>query len=524
MDTATAVATWIGTVATAIGLASLVAQATEIRNSFDRYYGFRDAKFLGPWAAKQPSHPWYQLHMPDPNGPIISADIMNGFCGYNTLYLSRLPASEQIGKASWAKLLSVIHPRLPSPDDSLASILSYFQSPEPLHAASSTRHEWLHLNSQPLIHGEKTAYLTISRATLVIILILSNARQSFKHSGDAGYRASFPSYIGIWSIEWSIGKPAVVRLFVHDLFAKRSFDKYPRFFPQRVDKCIDMLAGVMDDCSMGLQVAFPGRKAPGKWILQLQKRGYPGAHGSRHFYNMVGGKVYEFDFLFLRRVDEISLPQPTHTPSMSNASEDVVYTARFEDRQSLLTVPSLVANQPATIVLERDVFSLLPQVLDHLPWTHLSWSMHRGMRDILLAFGKGIMDVYRQLLAKKLKQAVTDNVFTLVETRGWKSDFVQHSMPDMVYSTIMSGSGDSGDLVRVITDAALLLCDGNYSELDRTSFWKRTMRRKHTEIIPHEYEMPADSVVALTKFVVLEWSQEFDYQMYHHLPTELYFD
>lgn len=30
-----------------------------------------------------------------------------------------------------------------------------------------------------------------------------------------------------------------------------------------------------------------------------------------------------------------------------------------------------------------------------------------------------------------------------------------------------------------------------------------------------------DDVVALTKFVVLEWSQELDYQMYHDLPMLL---
>lgn len=46
--------------------------------------------------------------------------------------------------------------------------------------------------------------------------------------------------------------------------------------------------------------AFPGRKAPGLWLLEYEPKGFPGAHGSRHLHNMMGGEVYEVDFLFAR--------------------------------------------------------------------------------------------------------------------------------------------------------------------------------------------------------------------------------
>ncbi|ROW06762.1 hypothetical protein VMCG_04180 [Cytospora schulzeri] len=354
------------------------------------------------------------------------------------------------------------------------------------------------------------------------MLVLSNAFEISKHSGDAGYRASFASYVGLWTIEWPIGKPAVARLSIHDLPSRPGSEKYPQVFPQRVDKCIDMLAGVIIDSACDIRVAFPGRKAPGTYILELQKKGFPGAHGSRHFYNMVGGKVFEFDYLFPRRIIETSQLQPAHK---STDGGDVVYASRSDKQQVRLTVPSRVTNEPATVVLEHEVLELLPQLLDRVPWTHLSWSMHRGMRDILLAFGKNTMNMYRPLLATKLRQAVRELLSNPKDTKGWDPDFVRDSMPDMVYTTVTSGSGESGDLIRVITDAALLLYDGNDDGLDRTSFWTTTMQSKHIEENPPpEIHMSSDTIVALTKFVVLEWSQEFDYQMYHHLPIELFFE
>ena len=83
-------------------------------------------------------------------------------------------------------------------------------------------------------------------------------------------------------------------------------DVYPTAFPARVDKCIEMLAGIIL-IEGHKRLAFPGRKKKVRpWILRERKKGFPGAHGSRHLYNMMGGKVYDVDLLVLEKHDETS--------------------------------------------------------------------------------------------------------------------------------------------------------------------------------------------------------------------------
>jgi len=55
--------------------------------------------------------------------------------------------------------------------------------------------------------------------------------------------------------------------------------------------------------------------------------------------------------------------------------------------------------------------------------------------------------------------------------------------------------------------------DESSANKDQTSFWRNKNRLD---------ELGLDGIVALTKFFVLEWSQELDYQLYHELPTALY--
>ena len=67
-----------------------------------------------------------------------------------------------------------------------------------------------------------------------------------------------------------------------------------------------MMTGVVTlPDSRTFQCAFLGLKSPGYWILEYQKKGFSGAHGSRHIYNLQGGNVYELDLLLTRR-DEAS--------------------------------------------------------------------------------------------------------------------------------------------------------------------------------------------------------------------------
>lgn len=82
-------------------------------------------------------------------------------------------------------------------------------------------------------------------------------------------------------------------------------DVYQPSLPVRVDKYVQMLAGIVTSAEGStFKCAFPGRKQPGTWVLECQPKGFSGALGSRHFYNQMGGKVYEADFLLARRLND----------------------------------------------------------------------------------------------------------------------------------------------------------------------------------------------------------------------------
>ena len=84
--------------------------------------------------------------------------------------------------------------------------------------------------------------------------------------------------------------------------------------------------------------------------------------------------------------------------------------------------------------------------------------------------------------------------------------------------SVQAGSGNSGDSVRVVTDAALLLSAENPEQLDETDFWRKGRHEKS-----QGSDLSPNAIVALKKCFVLEWSVESDYQMYHDLPPELLF-
>ncbi|KAH8736309.1 hypothetical protein BGZ61DRAFT_441804 [Ilyonectria robusta] len=517
MEYSNTVASWVGVGATAIGLASLVTQGTLIQERLDPYYDLRDKEFLGPWVTVQYAQGWCQFWKPSLRGPVITASMSTGLCGNNTVQLTRKPHM-LAGRASWTVVMGVFHPRSPGRNPSRSgsqlttftmsssetcvpgSQLDYAYAKSPSQMARPEALIWSGLDLQPLIRHRSTAGVLISRTTLVTLLCISNARTIFSHCSASGYRASFPSYIGLWTIEWPIGEQALVRLSAHDMFANPASDPYPYSFEQRVDRCMEMLAGILDN-RHGLCVAFPGRKAvPGR--LELQHRGFAGSHGSRHLYNMSGGRAYEVDLLFRRPI-----------------SQDEV--AELDDPMALvLQVPSLDPGQTVPLIVPSYLCPLLAQVLDSLPWTSLSWSMHRGMRDILLAFGKSTMDGYRVELAESLKQAVLENESLLI-LKDWAPNMVSGNMPNIVYSSVMAGVGDSGDIVRVVTEVAKLLVTERGSALDETFFWRKPTKGTHQDGQALQSPLGSDAIVALTKFFVLEWSQEFDYQMYHNLPMHL---
>lgn len=335
--------------------------------------------------------------------------------------------------------------------------------------------------------------IQINRGTLVTLLGLSNAQVIYEHSDSSGYRAAFGSWTGQWYINWRAGQPAVVTLQSHDSHSPET-DVYAPTFPARVDRSVQMMAGVIVDTEapQSFSIAFPGGQAPGHYRLELQKKGFGISYGSEHFYRMTGGKVFEIDFLFARLINGM------------NAKEDFC-----------LELPSSQGDGSVLFHVPLHEYELLEEALDRLPWTNLSWSMHRGMRDILLDCARERMNQHRDELAQQLRDAAGKYHTQLVEA-GWNSDFVELQMGEMAAGAVLAIVGNSGDAVRIVTALAEQIHGGTREQRDTTSFWResRSAEEPHDEL---------DKIVALVKCFVLEWSQEFNYDMYHDLPMQLLF-
>jgi hypothetical protein len=223
---------------------------------------------------------------------------------------------------------------------------------------------------------------------------------------------------------------------------------------------------------------------------------------------MQGGKVFEVDLLAL-------------VPCTSNEHENTVK----------LEIPALgETTSHAVLYVPKHEAQILAKALDCLPWSSLSWSLHRGLKDVLLAHGKPVMNQYRVKLASGFQAGVTASRAALIE-RGWASEFVDGPMASMAESAILSRSGNSGDVVRIVVAIVECLLQRagvvDKVNLDRTDFWSRQLETSSNSgpvaFFAGEQFRAADMdiLVALTKFFVLEWSQELDYQLYHDLPVEI---
>lgn len=437
---------------------------------------------IGSWFLSRES--WTLFNTPElPLGPAISIQEAEKFCGANNLRLTRHPHNG-MGTNGWATLMSFIRPNTapstPTPTKDNASF-------NPVAA-------WSNVPLAPLSLQDGKLCVPISRAALMTLFALTNARCVFTYSDAAGHRSAYPSYAGQWGVTWPIREQCIVTFAAHDGMNAMK-DVYPPTFPLRAGKCIEMLAGIVGD-GQEWKVAFPGRaKKQGSWLLQERKKGFPGAHGSRHLYNMAGGKSAEVDFLALAPAGRIEV-----------TSDDLKLEVQCAD-------PNV---DTARIIVQKHEQELLRRALDCLPWTHLSWSMHRGMRDILLAYGSGVMNRYREELASVISATVRDKEIALIEA-GWSPEFLRTSMADMASSSVMFGRGNSGDLVRIVASLVEILVDnsdgGESINKDQTSFWRSSQRPAKLDL---------DGIVALTKFFVLEWSQELNYQLYHQLPGTVY--
>ncbi len=495
-----------------MGLGSLVTQASAIQDRLDPYRTSRTEEHLGTWIKRQPEKAWNRFAQPIPVGPIIYAKLVDGFCGLNVIGVSRLPTKKP-GKATWTAILAIYHERAPSlvydPNteayraNTRTDLTAEHLETKPIIGRTDVEanvglhqelQSWKSLRARPLTRHNLTTCIVISRTTLITILSLCYSGAEFRYSDASGHRASYASYCGYFYIEWPLGSPALVQFHPRESHTA-STDVYPSKFRVRVNKCVQMMAGVITSADgKSFQCAFSGRKRPGAWKLEYQRKGFPGAHGSRHLYNLMGGKVYEVDFLLARRVDE---------EAPADAME--------------LHLPSLEKNTLLSMLILEPEQRILEQSLDSLPWSSMSWSIHRGLRDILVAYAKATMDKFRPNLASRLRKFINGQPQQL-EANGWSSGFVRGAMAEIAVNSVLAGSGNSGDSVRVVTDTALLLSNTDSLVLDETNFW-----RVEQHDMSKDSWLSATAIVALTKCFVLEWSIDFDYQMYRDLPPELLF-
>ncbi|KAI2605827.1 uncharacterized protein GGS25DRAFT_523501 [Hypoxylon fragiforme] len=542
MDDANLAVAWLSFAATAVGLGGLITQASAINDQLDPFHSTRTAEYLGIWFQRQQRFPWWKITKPPPLGPVISARMADGFCGVNVLHVTRIPLLPP-GKAGWSILIAMFNDQPPvlqagdgGVDDAAAekgplSSVVVASAEVPKGAEKSRARggsNWGNLEQTALTRHQSYACITVSRTTLITMLVATNGRPVFQYSDATGFRAGYASYCGQWYITWPIGQEAIVKFAAHDSIGKT--EVLPRSFAQRIDRCGQMVSGVVSSPTSSFSVGFGGRKSsPGAYRLEHAIKGFQGAHSGRHLYNMMGGKAYQVDFMIARPIaddDEIQIDAETssadlvlHLPSKAAAASG------SKTRDVRLHVPPH----------EQDI---IRHALDCLPWTSLSWSMHRGLRDLLLAYSRPLMDAHRAPLAALLQQTVSAHP-ALLRARGWDPQFVRENMALMASSAILSAGGNSGDSVRVVTDiVAVYLAtttstttttttdstsEWGFARLDEVSFW-RPLGRADAFDSPKVVEpLDPQAVVALTKVFVLEWSQEFDYQLYHFLPISLLF-
>lgn len=229
-DTSSIVAAWLSLLVTTIGLGGIVSQAAAINARLDPFHANRTREYLGVWILRQQNFPWYTLAKTPPVGPVVTANLTDGFCGLNLLHLTRVPLVLS-GKASWAALLSVIHVKPPTKRRAYSELeaekghkpgekdeeqdalersgIAVFQI-NGQFAADPT--EWHGLQHRPLVRHQKHACAVISRTTLMTMMAITNARKVFQYSDASGFRAGYASYSGQWYIFWPIGQDAFARV------------------------------------------------------------------------------------------------------------------------------------------------------------------------------------------------------------------------------------------------------------------------------------------------------------------------
>jgi hypothetical protein len=75
--------------------------------------------------------------------------------------------------------------------------------------------------------------------------------------------------------------------------------------------------------------------------------------------------------------------------------------------------------------------------------------------------------------------------------------------------------------VRIVTALTDLIYPATIQQRDETSFWRQHENLSSSPITVEE-DLEPEAVTALVKCFIIEWSVDFNYQMYHQLPMTLF--
>lgn len=273
-----------------------------------------------------------------------------------------------------------------------------------------------------------------------------------------------------------------------------------------------MLVGVIHHPNLG-KLGFAEPKKRGYSLLKFEKGGFSSNGKTSHLYNMMScGNYYEVDYLVRYQLQEPCPDEDVVVLTLPSPEEDL-------NRVSLKN-PTLTNS---TVFVPPAEQKILATALDCLPWSQLGWSIHRGMQCLLIGYAKTIMDLYREALASQLKTAVTSEEHQQrLKNWGWKESFIKNHMGNNAANSVKKSVGESGDNVRIVTDIAKLLVQGISVDLE-TSFWRGQIenRKRDPATLVVNPTLEPDTIIALTKLFVLEWSHELDHKLYEDFPLEL---
>ena len=248
-----------------------------------------------------------------------------------------------------------------------------------------------------------------------------------------------------------------------------------------------------------VKVAFAGRKKPGSCFLKLLPKRFGAQRSAADLWNMFGGEAHEVDFFIRERLE-------------------VTIDADLPQHDRALRVPSLVDDEFSTVYMRKSEIEVIADCLDCLPWSPVAWSIHRGMKDILVAYALPYMKAYRTSLASTLHSAVTTYELRLRQL-GWEADFVRGDMADQAASAFCGDDKCSGDVCRIVSAAAEVYCSKGVDELDHTKFWVQNLQTPPEAV--ETRMLSSDMVAALIKVHFVWWSHEFDYDIYTRLPLNI---